>query len=145
MFSSPGSFGSRKTSATAYRDVGATTALDGASPHKLVSLLYDALASELAAARGAIQRGDVAEKGRAILHAVRIVDEGLNAPLDMEAGGSLADNLRELYKYILQRLTHANLRNDAAAISECARLIDALRDGWDGIAEQAHAGAPVAA
>jgi flagellar protein FliS len=133
------------SSATAYRDVGATTALDGASPHKLVSLLYGALASELAAARGAIQRGDVAEKGRAILHAVRIVEEGLNAPLNMEAGGALAANLRDLYDYILQRLTHANLRNDATAIGECARLIESLREGWDGIADHADAVASVAA
>lgn len=141
MFSTPRSFGARNTSATAYRDVGASTALDGASPHKLVSLLYGMLSSELAAARGAMQRGDIAEKGRAILHAVRIVDEGLNAPLNMDAGGTLAANLRDLYEYILQRLTHANLRNDADAIGECARLIDALREGWDGIADHAHAAA----
>lgn len=141
MFSNPRSYGSPRTSATAYREVGASTALDGASPHKLVSLLYSTLASELAAARGAIERGNVAEKGRAILHAVRIVDEGLNAPLNMEAGGALAANLRDLYEYMLQRLTHANLRNDAGAITECARLVDALREGWDGIADHAHAAA----
>lgn len=139
MFSSPQSFGSRKPSAMAYRDVGAATALDGASPHKLVSLLYSALASQLACARGAIVRRDIGEKGRAISHAVRIIEEGLNAPLNMDAGGALAINLRDLYDYMIQRLTLANLKNDEAAIGECARLVDSLREGWDGIAAQADA------
>lgn len=136
MFSSSQTFGSRKPSAMAYRDVGAVTALDGATPHKLVSLLYSALASELAGARGAIVRKDIVDKGRAISHAVRIIEEGLIAPLNMEAGGAIAINLRDLYHYMVQRLTLANLKNDAQALGECSRLVESLREGWDGIADQ---------
>ena len=143
MFSSQYT-GSRRTSATAYRDVGATTSLDSASPHKLVSLLYAALASQIARARGAIARNDIAEKGHAISHAVRIVDEGLNAPLDMAAGGAIAANLHDLYDYMVQALTLANLKNDDTALGECARLVETLREGWDGIADQANGAAQVA-
>jgi hypothetical protein len=39
--------------ATMYRGISATTAVEGASPHKLVSMLYQAVAGEIAAARGA--------------------------------------------------------------------------------------------
>ena len=138
MFSSGQFLGSRRPSATTYREVGASTALDGASPHKLVSLIYAALASQIAAARGAMARDDVAEKGGAISHAVRIIDEGLNAPLDLVAGGALAGNLHDLYDYLVHTLTMANLKNDDAALAECARLVETLRDGWDGIADQVH-------
>lgn len=144
MFSSQ-YLGSRRPSATAYRDVGASTALDSADPHKLVSLLYSALASEIACARGAIARRDIAEKGRAIAHAVRIVEEGLNAPLDMKAGGALAHNLRDLYDYMVHRLTLANLNSDDALLSECSRLVESLREGWDGIKDEVHAAHKVAA
>jgi flagellar protein FliS len=144
MFSTP-YLGSRKPSATAYRDVGASTALDGASPHKLVSLLYAALATQVANARGALVRSDIREKGRAITHAVRIIEEGLVAPLDMQAGGAIASNLRDLYDYMVHRLTMANLKNDEVALSECSRLIDTLREGWDGIADQVGAPSRVAA
>jgi flagellar protein FliS len=144
MFSSQ-TLGSRKPSATFYREVGASTALDGASPHKLVSLLYAALASQIAGARGALARGDIPAKGRAISHAVRIVDEGLNAPLDMAGGGAIAANLHDLYDYMVQHLTMANLKNDDTMLAECARLVETLREGWDGIADQVEAAPRVAA
>lgn len=136
MFSTAHHPGARRPSATAYRDVNASTAVEGATPHKLVSLLYQSVASEIAAARGAIGRSDVAGKGRAISKAVRLIEEGLLAPLDLAAGGALAVNLRDLYQYLVQRLTIANLRSDDAVLAECARLIDVLREGWDGIAAQ---------
>ena len=138
MFTSSQTFGSHKLSAMAYRDVGAVTALDGASPHKLVSLLYEALATQIANARGALTRHDLVEKGRAIGHAVRVLDEGLKTPLDLVAGGQLAANLHSLYEYMVQRLTLANLRNDDAALFECARLTETLREGWEGIAGEVH-------
>lgn len=145
MFSSPQFHGSRRASATVYRDVGASTALDGASPHKLVSLLYEALTSQIAGARGALARRDVAEKGRAISHAVRILEEGLRAPLDLPRGGALASNLHDLYAYMVQQLTRANLNNDDALLTECMGLVETLREGWDGIADQVQTSPRIAA
>lgn len=145
MFSSSQSLGTRRPSATTYREVGAVTALDGASPHKLVSLLYSSLASQIAGARGALARRDIGAKGHAIAQAVRIIEEGLSAPLDMHAGGAIAINLRDLYEYMARQLTLANVRNDDAALSECARLLETLREGWDGIADQVDATRRVAA
>ena len=145
MFSSTQHFGARKPSATAYREVDASTALDGASPHKLVSLLYAALAGQIACARGALARREIGEKGRAIAQAVRILEEGLRMPLDMQAGGAIASNLHNLYEYMTRQLTLANLKNDDAALIECARLTDTLRQGWDGIADQVHATSAMAA
>lgn len=145
MFSSSQTLGSRKPSPLSYSDVAATSALDGASPHKLVSLLYGALAEQIANARGAITRRDIGAKHRAIAHALRIVEEGLRAPLDLRAGGALAANLHDLYEYMGRQLTLANLRDDQAALLGCARLTELLRDGWDGIKAQADAAPRMAA
>lgn len=129
-----------------YSHVGVESAVVGDhSPHRLVSLLFEDLLASIAKARGAIARGDVALKCSAIGKAVRIVDEGLKAPLDLKAGGSLAQSLRELYDYMQRRLTHANLRSDDAALAECARLTETLREGWEGIAEQVRPARAVAA
>jgi flagellar protein FliS len=137
MFSSSHSHpGARAPAASMYRNVNAVTALEDASPHKLVSMLYQAVAGEIAAARGAIVRGDVAEKGRAIGHAVRIVEEGLLAPLDLDAGGTIAANLSDLYQYIVYRLTIGNLKSDDAALADCASLVETLRGTWEAIAGQ---------
>jgi flagellar protein FliS len=136
MFNSPQTFGSRRPITGAYRDINASTAIDGANPHRLVSLLYGHLSSEITLARGAMARGDVALKGLSISRAVRVVEEGLNAPLNMVAGGELAANLRSLYEYLARRLTVANARNDDSALVECLRLVQTLREGWDGIADR---------
>lgn len=124
-----------------YARVGSETAVDGADPHRLVALLFDALVDSIAQARGAIRDGNVAAKGRAIGRAVRIVGEGLRGALDLNGGGVIARDLDALYGYIGVRLTHANLHGDDAALSECLKLIEPLRSAWRDIAPRAAAAA----
>jgi flagellar secretion chaperone FliS len=117
-----------------YRQVDVQSAVGGgASPHRLVAMLYDGVVESLAQARGALQAGNVELKARALGRAARIVDEGLRAPLNLNDGGQIARDLHQLYGYITLRLTHANAHNDAAAIEECQRLIAPLREAWAGI------------
>lgn len=145
MFSSAHQLGSRRPSANNYNDVGASTSIEGASPHKLVSLLYQRVVSEISVARGAISRNDIAGKGKAISLAVRIIEEGLIAPLDMTAGGAIAVNLRDVYEYLVRRLTLANLKTDDAMLKECAELTDVLRSGWDAIGNEVNASSRMSA
>jgi flagellar protein FliS len=125
MFSSVAS-----RSASAYKRVGVETSVDNADPHKLVSLLFDALQQALASAKFAIQSGDVAGKVKQIGVAMRILEEGLKAPLNLEEGGELAANLNALYEYCVNRIILANARNDAAAIEEVSGLIGQVASGW---------------
>ncbi len=116
--------------AAAYRQVGLETAMSGATPHKLIELLFDGYRDALARARGALRAGQIDAKGRAISHAARIVEEGLKAGLNLADGGKIAADLNALYAYIGMRLTHANLHNDEAALDECARLMEPVHTAW---------------
>lgn len=116
-----------------YSQVGAETRVSAATPHQLVALLFEAYMEALAQARGALREGRRAEKGIALGRAVRIVEEGLRAGLDLNAGGSLARDLDELYQYLTRRLTLANLRDDEAALEECRRLVLPLQEAWAAI------------
>jgi flagellar protein FliS len=145
MFSNTLQPGKRPTVLGLYRNVGASAGVEGASPHRLVAMLYQAVSGEIAAARGALQRREIAEKGRAIGHAVRILEEGLLAPLDMDGGGAIAVNLRDLYQYMVYRLTMGNLHSDDAALADCAGLIRSLSETWEAIAPQVDAPARAAA
>lgn len=113
-----------------YRDVGVSSAVDGANPHRLIEMLYDGVLESIAEARGALRAKNVEIKCRSVSRAVRIVEEGLKSSLDMSSGGELALNLSRLYDYVSQRLTLANLRNDEAMLQECADLIQPLREAW---------------
>ena len=126
----------RRQSAGLYQQVGVESQLAGATPHHLVAMLFDGFMEAVAQARGAMQAQDSNVKGQAIGRAVRIIEEGLRAGLDMRAGGTLARDLSDLYSYVTLRLTIANLRNDEEALAECQRLIQPLRDAWTSIGNQ---------
>lgn len=125
--------------AAAYRQVGVQSMVDGASPHQLISMLFDGLMGALNGARGAMERGDVTEKVRHIGKAVRILQEGLLAALDRQRGGEVAGNLSALYEYSVSRLTLANARSDVAIVDEVLSVLQPVMDGWREIGNQVHA------
>jgi len=115
--------------ASAYNRVGLETGVQSADPHELINMLFNGLLDTLVVAKGAMERQDIAAKGKAISKAVRLLDEGLKAGLS-PAGGELSVNLGNLYDYCIRRLTHANIHNDVAAIEEVRGLIDPIADSW---------------
>lgn len=127
-------FASRNQRATLYAKVGLETDVQAASPHRLVAMLFDGAFEAMNQATQAIQAGNVEVKARALSRAVRIIDEGLRAGLDLSAG-QLAVDLRELYGYVCMRLTQANLRSDPSAIEECQRLLTPVREAWNAIGQ----------
>lgn len=117
-------------SASAYKRASIEASVNMADPHQLVNLLFDALQRAIGGAKFAIQAGDVPSKCKQISDAVRILEEGLKAPLDMENGGDLAANLDALYAYCAARLVLANLKNDLVILDEVNALITQVSSGW---------------
>lgn len=113
-----------------YRNVHLRSSIATASPHKLISLLYQGALETLAQAKGAIERGDVEVRTAAINKGCSII-MGLNDSLDLKAGGEVAENLSALYDYILRGMAELNLKNDAGKAEELIELLIELRSGWD--------------
>ena len=67
-----------------------------------------------------------------VMNATRIID-GLNRHLDMEAGGQVALNLRDMYQAISKALLRSVGKTDAGEASD--RLIEGLRTTRDAWAE----------
>ena len=86
----PAAMSRNASQAHAYRRVGVETGVDAATPHQLVIMLFDGFIDAIAQARSALERRDIEAKCKAISRAARIVDEGLKAWLDFDAGGKLA-------------------------------------------------------
>ncbi len=119
--------------AQVYRKVGVDSGVAAADSHRLVLMLFDGAIEAVRLSRAHVAAGQVADKGRALGKAVRIVEEGLKASLDRNAGGALAQQLARLYDYVNMRLLQANLRNDRAALDEVERLLGELRSAWSQI------------
>lgn len=99
---------------------------------QLVMRLLDGALDRIAAARGHMERREIAAKGEAIGKAIGIVD-GLRTSLDKDRGGDIARNLDMLYDYMMRRLVEANLRDDPRRLDEVAGLLDEIRTGWDAV------------
>lgn len=119
--------------AGAYQKIGVETGVLGASPHRLVTMLFDGFKEAVAQAKSAMARRDIAAKGTAINRAARIVNEGLLASLDKNGGGKIAADLSALYGYVAVRLTYSNLHNDPRALDECVSLIEPVASAWAAI------------
>lgn len=130
----------RSQRATAqYRAVVSHGLVSDASPTRLVQVMFEHVLSQLAIAQGCMQRiennlplAEVIAKGKAIGKAVRLINQ-LNATLDMERGAQVAENLRALYVYMLNRLTIANVTNDHRIVIEVSGLIRKIKSSWDRI------------
>jgi flagellar protein FliS len=119
-----------KRGVNAYHNVSLETGVTSASPHKLIVMLYDGALVALLGAKTNIAAGNIAAKGSAISKAISIIDNGLRASLDKNAGGEIAANLDALYDYMSRRLLHANLKNDVTIIDEVHGLLADLRGAW---------------
>ncbi len=121
-----------------YQSMGAVAAVSAADPYRLVQLMLENVLQRIAAARGHLARGEAARKGEQTSKAIAVIG-ALNASLNVEAGGEVAANLRLLYDYSCVRLALANSRNDDAIFEEVATIVRRIKEGWDGIGEQARA------
>jgi flagellar secretion chaperone FliS len=122
--------------ANAYARVGVETGVMGASPHRLIVLLYQGARQAIAQARMHLQQGQVPDRGKAISKAIRIIESGLQQSLNMEVGGEIAGRLNALYSYMARRLLEANIKQSEAMLVEVDGLLATLEEAWIGIAPE---------
>ena len=125
------------TALNAYKNVGLESGVAAADPHKLILMLYQGALLAIASAKNQILRKQIAAKGASISKAIKIIDEGLKACLDVKAGGEIGKNLSDLYDYMNQRLLIANLKNDVAMLDEVSKLLRELKEAWESISPNA--------
>jgi flagellar secretion chaperone FliS len=125
---SPGQAG-----ANAYARVGVQTGVMGASPHRLIAMLYQGARQAIAQARMFMQQNNIGARGAAISKAIGIIESGLQESLNMEAGGEIAQRLNTLYTYMARRLLDANLNQDETMLVEVDNLLATLEEAWVGI------------
>ena len=97
-------------------------------------MLFDGALSALVRARLFLQDGNIPAKGLAISKAINIIENGLKVGLVESNGDELTQNLIALYAYMVRRLLHANVNNDASAIEEVETLLRNIADGWKEVA-----------
>lgn len=114
------------------------TAVETASPARLIVMLYDGAIRFINEAAYAIRQRDYETKNHTLQRAQRILTE-LTCSLDFDKGGEIAQNLFRLYTYMHNQLVEANLEDSCERLEHVVSLLSELREAWDAIATQAEA------
>jgi flagellar protein FliS len=104
----------------------------GADPLRLVILLYEQAIEDLRRAAEANARGDVERRTGEINHALLVIGH-LQATLDRDHGGIVADNLNLFYDQLRSGLIAAQCAQSTERIERQISYLILVRDAWCGL------------
>jgi flagellar protein FliS len=114
------------------------TAVETASPARLIVMLYDGAIRFINEAAYAMQQRDYETQNAKLQRAQKILAE-LISSLDFDKGGEIAENLFRLYTYMYNQLVEANINDDRERLEHVVHLLSELRKAWDTIATESEA------
>ncbi len=120
-----------------YQNVDVSSAVMSASPHKLISLLFEGYLKRIMEAKGAMSRGDKTLTTASIQKAIHIISE-LKCSLRDKDSNELSQRLDSLYDYLPRLLLTANREQSQDKLDEAAQLIITIKESWDKIPEEYH-------
>jgi len=106
-----------------------TTSIQSASREKLLLMMYEGAIKFTKLALQAIEEKKIADRGVNIGRTYDIIME-LNNTLDHKVGGDISKNLEQLYMFMTEQLTKANLSGDPKPLRDVLKLLETLYDGW---------------
>ncbi len=102
-----------------------------ADPGTVLLALYQGAIDFLRRAKVGMETGDVVGKGQCIQKTLAILSE-FQTSLDFKAGEEVAKNLDDLYAYMIDQITAANMSNDPKPLDNVMSLLKTLQEGWQG-------------
>jgi flagellar protein FliS len=103
-------------------------ALHQKSPEEITALLYEACLDKMEATVCAIEEKDYIRANESIQRAIDILHR-LGAGLNYEAG-IIADQLDQLYNYLVDLLVEANYQKDVVKVNEGIKLLTLVMSAW---------------
>jgi len=110
---------------TAYREAD----VRGASPVRLVVLLYEQMIQDLTQAAQAIEQDDIRLRTKQINHVILIIGH-LQSPLDFDNGGKVAKDLDRFYNVLRANLVQVQFHPSKLEICRLITDLLAVREAW---------------
>lgn len=116
-------------SKNAYQQKYKQSSVQSASREKILLMLYEGAIKFTKLAIKAMEEKKIADRGMNIGRAFDIVME-LNNTLDHKVGGEIASQLEQLYMFMMEQYTKANIHSDVKPLQANLKLLHTLYDGW---------------
>lgn len=118
--------------ARSYRNIDLSSRVEGASPHRLVAILFEELMKSLDAMAAAMRRNDFSQRGPRQARALSIL-QGLETSLDHDKGGDIAADLALIYRHARKVTMEGSRANDPAKIDQARIVIGEIASAWEEI------------
>lgn len=105
------------------------TSIASASREKLLLMMYEGAIKFTKLAIKAAEEKNVAERCTNIGRAFDIILE-LNNTLDHKVGGQVAAQLEQLYMFLTEQYSKANLTGNAEPLKDNLKILETLYSGW---------------
>lgn len=119
-----------KSGQSAYAQISLESQLAGATPHQLITMLFEGAINAMLRAKIYFETDKIAKRGEMISRAINIIDSGLRASLNHEVGGEVTREMDSLYEYVSRNLLLLNLQQDPEQLPHLIDIMTNLSTTW---------------
>lgn len=114
--------------AKTYQDVQMTVS----DRRRVLIMAFDGMIKFLHLAKEAMVKKEIEEAHNRLVKTKQVLYHLLNG-LDVEKGGEIAENLRRLYLFLIEKITEANLKKDPKIVDDILPIFYNLCSAWEGM------------